>query len=113
MMTIPKRMKNNNKRMARENHKIRTSPSYKLFRDTVLARDDHTCQICGSSENVEAHHMYSFETKPEHRLNPNYGICLCASCHLKYHEMFDNNLQINPRSLRKFKDEFKGERHGI
>lgn len=110
MLDVEKKVKRHYKNTARENHKIRISPSYKLFRNTVLARDDYTCQICGSTGDVEAHHLYSFETTPAFRLNPNYAVCLCKKCHEQYHEIISDNHNINPRSLRKFRREKQFDR---
>jgi hypothetical protein len=39
---------------------IRTLTESKHWRKAVLKRDNYTCQICGSKENLEAHHIKEF-----------------------------------------------------
>lgn len=38
------------------------------------------CEICSTTENLNAHHLIPWENK-ETRHNPVNGICLCPSCH--------------------------------
>ena len=47
-------------------------------------RDYYTCQICGSTENVEGHHVvdYSFGGASD----PDNIITLCHDCHRKVHD---------------------------
>lgn len=63
-----------------ENHKKRNSYSYRKWRAAVIARDK-VCQSCGSTKNLEAHHIKPFATHPELRLDVNNGITLCRECH--------------------------------
>lgn len=43
------------------------------------------CSVCGSKENLEAHHIYSWADYPSLRLNVNNGVCLCVNCHADAH----------------------------
>lgn len=47
-------------------------------------RDGYTCQICGSTERVEGHHLfeYSYENGAS---DPDNIITLCHECHLMVH----------------------------
>ena len=56
----------------------------KNFREKVLKRDNYTCQICGSRENLEAHHIIP-KSKGGTNLVKN-GITLCEDCHKAVHE---------------------------
>ena len=47
---------------------------------SMLIRLKGCCEICGSTINLEAHHMIRRELL-YYRFNPDNGICLCSSCH--------------------------------
>jgi len=54
------------------------------FRAKVLWRDEHTCQRCGSQDNLQAHHI-------QYRINGGTdtvenGITLCQTCHKQLHK---------------------------
>lgn len=52
----------------------------------VKKRDNYTCQVCGSKENVEAHHILHKNKYLELSFNINNGITLCRKrCHLEAH----------------------------
>lgn len=61
----------------------------------VKERDHYVCQICGSTANVEAHHLISVQIcqqtanrMPENRFllnNEHNGITLCKKCHNLVH----------------------------
>jgi hypothetical protein len=56
----------------------------------VLVRDDWSCQKCGSKEKSQAHHIRSFKSYVEGRLDPNNGVTLCKDCHDLYHSLYKN-----------------------
>ena len=55
------------------------------WRKTVLSRDASLCQVCGSSESVEAHHIIPKYLCPEFTLSPTNGITLCSEHHHCFH----------------------------
>lgn len=59
----------------------RRSPEDLKWKKAVIERDDHTCQICGSTENLEAHHIKPIEERPDLRHDPDNGMCVCHDCH--------------------------------
>lgn len=74
-----------------ELNRIRKSNEYSLWREKVFERDNHTCQCCGSTSNLNAHHLNNFLDYPEERLLIENGITLCEKCHLsKYEGSFHN-----------------------
>lgn len=48
----------------------------------VIARDGE-CQVCGSKDNLEAHHILPKSKFPEKMYDLDNGVTLCHECHLK------------------------------
>ncbi len=79
---------------------VRAMFEYRLWRDDVFTRDDHSCQMCASKENLHAHHIkffsvileeYKIKTLEDARMcselwNRNNGITLCKNCHFEHHK---------------------------
>jgi 5-methylcytosine-specific restriction endonuclease McrA len=58
------------------------SVAYKLWRESVFARDDYTCQMCGAAKvYLTAHHLKSFAHYPTLRFEITNGQTLCEECH--------------------------------
>jgi len=68
-----------------ENAKKRLTYSYRKWREAVLERDGHQCQICGSEENLQVHHIQAYANHPSLRLEMSNGITLCRKCHMTLH----------------------------
>lgn len=67
-----------------ENHLIRTSVEYRLWREAVFARDNFTCQKCGDRGcEFHADHIKPFALFPELRTSIDNGRTLCVPCHKK------------------------------
>lgn len=54
-----------------------------VWKKAVFKRDNYTCQVCGSTERLEAHHIKEKCNFPELQYEVSNGICLCHSCHEK------------------------------
>jgi len=77
--------------VSNENHKIRQSFEYKLWRTAVFMRDDYTCKICGKrGVYIQADHIIPFALDKNKRLDVNNGRTLCLDCH-KTTESYMNN----------------------
>lgn len=72
------------------------SQRYRRWRELVLARDYHKCQYpnCGSTEELEVHHIRRYVDARHLRYEPFNGITLCSKHHLMvtgreaYYELF-------------------------
>lgn len=59
----------------------RPTPRLKMSRKSILARDDHTCQYCGSKSNLTIDHVF-----PRHRGGETTWenlVCCCLRCNNK------------------------------
>ena len=65
----------------KESKLIKTSAEYKKWRNAVFTRDFYKCVKCGSSRNLEAHHIKEQCNYPALRFDINNGLTLCHACH--------------------------------
>ena len=70
--------------------------------EKVINRDIN-CVICGSKQNLEAHHIFKVHNYDDFYLDMNNGITLCSNCHLKYHEKY--GLECNIKNLLELKND--------
>jgi len=66
----------------------RNYDEYKQWRIAIYKRDFFTCQICGSKENICAHHIYNYKNNKRLRTDLNNGITLCIDCHWDFHRIY-------------------------
>jgi len=72
-----------------ENNIIRHSIEMRLWRESVFARDNWTCQKCGKQGNyLHPHHIKNFAEYPELRFAIDNGITFCKNCHEKFHKIY-------------------------
>ena len=65
-----------------ENQKIRHSDEYVAWIKAVMARDNHTCQICQiRGGKLHAHHIKSFAKFRDLRYDVTNGLTACKDCH--------------------------------
>lgn len=53
------------------------------FRDDVFGRDGHKCKFCGSTEELDAHHITDRNEFPNGGYVKENGITVCGPCHLE------------------------------
>ena len=74
-----------------QNHKIRNTLEYKLWRQSVFRRDNYRCIWCGGHKGrIHADHIKPFAQYPELRFAIDNGRTLCESCHKKRHNRGDD-----------------------
>lgn len=59
------------------------SSKWQSIRQSILDRDNHQCQHCGSTEHLEIHHINYYNLGDEH---PSDLVTLCATCHNAIHD---------------------------
>ena len=71
--------------ISKKSARIRRSLEYRLWKEAVLDRDNHTCQDCDGKEKLHAHHIKGFNEYPELRFDVDNGKTTCNKCHPKLH----------------------------
>jgi 5-methylcytosine-specific restriction endonuclease McrA len=78
------------------------SKEYKLWRNSVFARDDYTCQSCKKKGGaLHAHHIKTWKDHAELRYDVSNGQTLCVDCHSKHHGHYIPGRPINMRKSSK------------
>jgi len=88
------------------NAKIRNSIEFRLWRESVFARDNWTCQKTGiKGGKLHPHHIQNFAQYPELRFAIDNGITLSKKSHEEFHKKYgrrNNTLeQLNEFLLNK------------
>lgn len=61
-----------------------SSKEWKLKRIQVKERDNHSCQLCGSTKDLHVHHMSGYDQIPNEPID--CLITLCNVCHKAEHD---------------------------
>lgn len=61
----------------------RDDPRVRKWTKDILSRGK--CEICGSIDDLEAHHIIKWADYPKGRIDPANGQCLCHGCHTNEH----------------------------
>jgi 5-methylcytosine-specific restriction endonuclease McrA len=62
------------------------APDYSAWVKAI--RSTGECKVCGSTEELHAHHLESIQANPHRITDLTNGVCLCASCHIDFHKAF-------------------------
>lgn len=55
----------------------------------IKKRDNYICQVCYCyDKEMHAHHMNSWDKFIQERYSLSNGICICFSCHEKFHTIY-------------------------
>ncbi len=100
-----------NKLTEGDRERIRHSRRSKNYREWLReVKSTERCAICGSSQNLAAHHLESYRDNPELRFEAINGVCLCAKCHVEYHTQFLGGYHV-PATIATF-DKFMRMKNG-
>ena len=70
--------------------KIRNTPGVNSWKHKVKERDK-VCQCCGSSGQLEVHHVMPLAEYPMLASDIHNGIVLCQECHRDYHKEWEGS----------------------
>lgn len=77
--------------ISEEERRKRRNNYTKKWASAVKQRDDYTCQVCGSTEKLVAHHLNSYKNNPDARYDIDNGVTVCRDCHTEFHVGFMGN----------------------
>ncbi len=67
------------------------------------------CDVCGETEKLSAHHLWSKTLHKSLAYQYDNGVCLCLKCHNAFHKKYTNIIQITPKTYEKFKNICQGQ----
>ena len=76
-------------------HQQLEHPLWYKKRKIILARDNHKCVLCGSTDNLQVHHMKYFKNRYAWEYANSTLVTLCRECHQKVHS--DKNNELYPK----------------
>ena len=76
-------------------HQQLEHPLWYKKRKIILERDNHKCVLCGSTENLQVHHMKYFKNRYAWEYANSTLVTLCRECHQKVHS--DKNNELYPK----------------
>lgn len=73
-----------------ESKRVRGQIEHRLWRESVFARDNWTCQKCSKRDGkpLHPHHILNFSSHKELRFAIDNGITLHKECHTTFHKKF-------------------------
>ena len=79
-------------------------PKFKKYRDTILIRDNYTCQLCGKKK-LEGHNLHVHHIDGDYEYNKiNNLVVLCCRCHRKVHKNLAKYKKLSDFPLKPKKD---------
>jgi len=61
------------------------------------------CDICSSTDNLTAHHLWDKKNHPSLIYQDENGVCLCTKCHNAFHNTYTQKSHCTPSIYNKFK----------
>ena len=108
-----KHLENTVQQLKRTNEKIKNrfssslgnTQSYELSRFDWAqeVKQDKCCDLCGSTDKLQAHHLFSKNNIPELTFIVANGVPLCADCHNTFHRQFEQEAETTPEMYYKYK----------
>ena len=77
----------------------RNDPKVKRWTKAILSRG--RCEICGATQDLEAHHIVRWADYPRGRADIKNGQCLCHDCHTLEHRYDQSYHMMKAKSRKK------------
>lgn len=77
----------------------RNDPKVRHWTKEVLKRGK--CEMCGSTQDLEAHHIIKWADYPKGRAELKNGQCLCHECHTEEHRHDQSYCMMKANSRKK------------
>jgi len=74
-----------------DEYRIKNRRTFKnmRWRKAVIKKYNSSCAICGEKlTSMYVHHLNGYTACPAERFDINNGVCLCESCHMKFHKAY-------------------------
>ena len=85
---------------------MRGRVEYRTWRTAVLTRDEYTCQCCGATDKLRAHHIIGWASDRSLGYTVTNGITLCNQCHDPAHPGAFHNLYGTWNNTREQLEEY-------
>lgn len=67
---------------------LRYGKKYQNWCYEVHKKHKFSCKVCNTNRNIVAHHLYSYSSHENIRLEVNNGVTLCQKHHIAFHKQF-------------------------
>lgn len=84
---------------------VQNQSEYKEWREKVLARAGYQCEITGSTEGLDVHHILPKATNYDKAFDLDNGIVLSKECHKKVHEFIRAGYDYD-EAVQKLREEY-------
>lgn len=96
------------------NKDSRNTPIWKSLKRYIKQRENYSCYICDSNQNIDIHHLDSWKQFPDRRYDETNLVALCKFCHEDFHckygrETATKEMFFEHISGFKYEDEFLDE----
>ena len=88
----------------------RIQQGYNIWKFEVKKQGIFTCDCCGDNRggNLVSHHLESYDSNKELRIDITNGVCLCDKCHKEFHHIYGYGNNTKQQYIE-FKENKKGD----
>ena len=88
----------------------RLQEGYNNWKQEVKKQANYTCDCCNvKGVKLHSHHLESYNSNKELRLDFNNGVCLCEHCHKEFHKMYGYGNNTKQQYIEFKENKLKGD----